>query len=194
MSYFDDAKNVEDYIKMAEGYDGRDLIEVLKTYLESGSTVLELGMGPGTDFEILREAYQVTGSDSSFVFVERYRERDASADLVLLDAVTMDIDRRFDGIYSNKVLHHLTRDDLRASFVRQAEVLNDDGILCHAFWYGKSEETHHDLRFTYYTEATLADVIGDGYEMLASKRYTEMEEEDSLLVILKKRSYTQWHQ
>ncbi len=46
MAYFDERKNVEDYIKMAEGYDGRELIAVLKKYLLAGSTVLELGMGP----------------------------------------------------------------------------------------------------------------------------------------------------
>lgn len=187
MSYFDDPKNVESYIKMAEGYDGRDLIERLNAYLKPGSTVLELGMGPGVDFELLRGSYQVTGSDHSSVFVERYRQKDEDADLVVLDAVTMDIDRIFDCIYSNKVLHHLTRDELKTSFQRQAEVLNDHGILCHAFWYGDSEETHHGMRFTYYTEETLAGVIGDTYELLESKRYTEMEEDDSLLVILRKR-------
>ncbi len=37
MTYFEEEKNVEDYIKMAEGYDGRELIEVLKKYLPPGS-------------------------------------------------------------------------------------------------------------------------------------------------------------
>ena len=171
---------------MAEGYDGRELIDGLKSYLKPGATVLELGMGPGVDFEILRETYQVTGSDHSSVFVERYRQKDADADLIVLDAVTMNIDRTFDCIYSNKVLHHLTRDELKTSFHRQADVLNEGGILCHSFWYGDAEETHHGMRFTYYTEETLIDTIGDTYELLESKRYTEMDEDDSLLVILKK--------
>jgi len=103
MSYFDDEKNVEEYVKMAEGYDGRTLIDILKKYLRNGSTVLELGMGPGKDFEILGESFRVTGSDNSKVFLDRYRERNATADLVLLDATKMDINRRFDCIYSNKV-------------------------------------------------------------------------------------------
>ena len=186
MGYFDDQENVESYIKMAEGYDGRELIEILKTYLEPSSTVLELGMGPGTDFEILSQDYQVTGSDSSSVFIERYRQKDASADLILLDAVTMDIDRTFDCIYSNKVLHHLTQDDLQASFRKQTAALNEGGILCHSFWYGDWEEEHHGLRFTYHTEASLTKAIGDGYETLVSQRYKEMEKDDSLLLILRK--------
>ncbi len=55
MGYFDDEKNAEEYVKMAEGYDGRKLIEVLNTHLRAGSNVLELGMRAGKDFELLGE-------------------------------------------------------------------------------------------------------------------------------------------
>ena len=87
MGYFDDEKNVQSYIRMAEGYDGKELIELLKTYLLEGSTVLELGMGPGKDCDMLRRSYQVTGSDNSAVFLELYRKTHPEADLLLLDAV-----------------------------------------------------------------------------------------------------------
>ena len=120
MGYFDDEKNVEEYIGMAEGYDGRELVDVLRRHLPDGATVLELGMGPGKDLEILSEFFQVTGSDSSKVFIERYRKMDPAADLLLLDAVTMDTDRKFDGIYSNKVLQHLTQQELKRSLHRQS--------------------------------------------------------------------------
>ncbi len=53
MSYFDDEQNVEAYVKMAEGYNGRNLINILKKHLPPNATVLELGMGPGVDYEIL---------------------------------------------------------------------------------------------------------------------------------------------
>ena len=41
MGYYDDLKNVEEYIGMAEGIDGRELIEVLKRYLKTDSRVLK---------------------------------------------------------------------------------------------------------------------------------------------------------
>jgi len=53
MNYYDDPKNVADYIQMAEGYNGEELIQLLQEVLPSGSTVLELGMGPGTDLDLL---------------------------------------------------------------------------------------------------------------------------------------------
>ncbi len=55
MKYFKNKKNVDEYIKMADGYDGRDIIEKLKKYLPVGSTILELGMGPGKDLDILKQ-------------------------------------------------------------------------------------------------------------------------------------------
>ncbi|MCJ7549651.1 MAG: hypothetical protein MUQ30_08210 [Anaerolineae bacterium] len=42
MGYLDDPENVEQYIEMADGYDGRELAEVLKRHLPEGETVLEL--------------------------------------------------------------------------------------------------------------------------------------------------------
>ena len=108
MGYYDSEENVQEYVEMAEGYDGRELVAVLARYLAPGATVLELGMGPGKDLALLAAHFQVAGSDSSRVFVDRYRRAHPDADLLLLDAATMDTDRRFDGIYSNKVLQHLT--------------------------------------------------------------------------------------
>jgi len=186
MGYWDDEKNVDEYIDMAEGYDGRELVGILRGHLEEGATVLELGMGPGKDLDLLGEHYNVVGSDSSSIFLDRYRQEHPDADLLLLNAATMDTDRRFDGIYSNKVLHHLTRQELAESFRRQARALNHGGILLHALWYGDREEEMHGLRFVYYTEDTIRQIIGDQLEIVESQRYTEMEEDDSLCVVLRK--------
>ena len=65
-------KTAEQYIKMAEGYDGHDLIEKLKKFLPDNSLVLELGSGPGTDLKILSETNTVTGSDFLSIFSELY--------------------------------------------------------------------------------------------------------------------------
>ena len=61
MDFYDEEKNVESYVQMAEGYDGRELVDVLKQHLAPGSTVLEVGMGPGKDLALLAEAFAATG-------------------------------------------------------------------------------------------------------------------------------------
>lgn len=186
MDYYDHPKNVEDYIKLAQGLDGRELVELLRTYLNAGATVLELGIGPGKDLELLSQYFRVTGSDKSDIFLERYRQKDQAADLVWLDAVTMEIDRRFDAIYSNKVLHHLTQADLKTSLQAQLQVLRPGGVLFHSFWYGDDAGEVAGLRYVYYTEASFRRILNGAGEIVAAERYTEMDYHDSIYFVVKK--------
>ena len=104
----------------------------------------------------------------------------------MLDAVTLGTERRFDGLYSNKVLIHLTLPELAASFRRQAGVLVPGGVALHSFWYGDTEEVYEGLRFVSYTEATLREAVGDALEVVEVARYAEMEEGDSLYVVVRR--------
>jgi SAM-dependent methyltransferase len=182
--YFSDENNVEEYIRMAEGYDGRAFVDILKGLLPSGASILELGMGPGKDLLLLSEHFQVTGSDRSSIFLEHFHATHPDADLLQLDAVTLETDRKFDCIYSNKVLIHLAREELSESFYRQAEILEPGGILFHTFWHGDTEEDFNGLRFVYYTRETLEEVLGDKFDILTFEQYAEMEEGDSFYVVL----------
>jgi len=58
MGFYDSEKGNEDYIKLAEGFDGAELIEWLCGYLSKNSSVLEVGMGPGKDLDILLKTYR----------------------------------------------------------------------------------------------------------------------------------------
>lgn len=185
MGFFDTEKGVEKYITMAEGYDGVELIKILQNYLSKDSTVLELGMGPGKDLDILKESYTVTGSDNSQIFLDKYKENHQDADVLLLDAVNIPTNRKFDCIYSNKVLHHLSKEDLVKSFQRQKEILNPNGIVFHSFWKGNKIEKIEGLLFTYYETGDLEKIMKPNFEILGLETYTEMENNDSIYVILR---------
>lgn len=186
MPYYANPDNAKHYIAMADGYDGRELIAHLREYLPRGAFVLELGMGPGKDIDLLCEHFVVTGSDQADFFVERYQKMHPKADLLLLDAATLETDRMFDGIYSNKVLYHLTRDALIASFKRQVSLLHEGGIALHSFWVGDGDENMHGLHFAYYTEETLLPLIDERLCVVEIGRYAEMAPNDSLFIILQK--------
>ncbi|MBX3053580.1 MAG: class I SAM-dependent methyltransferase [Caldilineaceae bacterium] len=188
MNFYEDPEQAEAYVQMAVGYDGRELIARLRQHLPDGATVLELGIGPGVDLDLLAVHFRATGSDRSAYFVERYRQQNPAADLLILDAVTLETDRRFDAIYSNKVLHHLTRQELRLSLARQAQLLNPGGLALHSFWAGDGEEEMMGMRFVYYTPETLAEQVGGEWTILESTFYVEMEENDSLLLLLRRGS------
>jgi trans-aconitate methyltransferase len=185
VGYYDDEHNVRQYIQMAEGYDGQLLIDRLITYIPEGSTVLELGMGPGKDLLLLSQSFQAVGSDASKVFIDIFRKDHPDSDVFQMDALAMDTQRRFNTIYSNKVLHHLLPHDLQTSLKRQAPLLNPRGVLLHSFWYGSGQDHMHGLHHVYYTEETLCDIIPETYEVIEIERYAEIEENDSLYIVLR---------
>lgn len=185
MGFYDNKETANQYIEMAKGYDGRDLIAVLRQHVPDGATVLELGMGPGVDLDILAEYYRVTGSDLSQFFIDRYRQSNPHADLMLLDAVELQTDRAFDCIYSNKVLHHLAEDDLCRSVQRQCELLTENGCVMHSFWRGEGVDEHHGLRFAYQTEESVRKIFCSNFASVVVETYTEMDDDDSLYVVAK---------
>jgi len=185
MFYFNNQKNVEAYLKMAEGYDGRELIDKLDSYLTPESSVLELGMGPGTDLDILLRKYEATGSDISDVFIDLYRKKHQDVSLIKLDAVSINTEQRFDCIYSNKVLHHISKEELISSLKRQKDILKTGGLLLHSFWLGEGAEEFDGLFFQYYCEAEIIAIAGKYFDIIDSWVYDEMETDDSIALILK---------
>jgi hypothetical protein len=99
----------------------------------------------------------------------------------------METDRRFDCVFSNKVLHHLLREDLVRSIPRQAAVLNDGGMLAHGLWYGDKIEEHGGLHFQYYEEPHIEEIFGELFDIVLMERYEEMEPGDSIFVVARKR-------
>jgi len=188
MSFYDKQENIEKYAQFIPTHDGAELVSILESQLAKDSTVLELGIGPGKDFERLAKDYDVTGSDRSLVFLNKYRQKNPQADLLQLDARTLETDKKFDCIYSNKVLIHLTRDELVNSLARQHEILNDNGLLLHSFWYGDKEDVYDDLRITYYTEQQLSDMMNELFEIVEIKRHAKMTEGDSVYVLARARA------
>ena len=186
-NYYKTKESVEEYIKLAKGVDGGHLIEKLNNYLPSNSMLLEIGSGPGTDFQILKKDYRVVGSDYSREFLSRLISSNIKDEFLNLDAVTLRTDKKFDGIYSNKVLQHLTDEELNKSTLRQFDLLNSNGIICHSFWKGEGNEVFKGLLVNYQTDANLRILFEDYFEILLLEEYNEFEVGDSLLLIGKKK-------
>lgn len=187
-NYYKSKESVEEYIRLAKDVNGGILINHLKNHLESGSQVLEIGSGPGTDWEILSEIFEVTGSDNSAKFIEHLQATFPSGDFLELDAETLKTDNKFQGIYSNKVLHHLTDDQLQASIERQFQMLNAGGVVCHSFWEGKGSEIFKGLFVNYHEENKIRKFFENHFDSLLVLHYAEFEEEDSILYLGKKKS------
>lgn len=185
--YYNRKESVDQYIKMAKDVNGEDLIKKLIQFLPSDSTVLEIGSGPGTDWKILSEIYNVIGSDNSPEFLKRLSANNPKGSFCELDAITLTTKQKFDGIYSNKVLHHLTDKELKLSVLRQAEILNPYGIICHSFWRGEGSEVFNGLFVNNHSEKNLNSFLGELFEIQLLDTYAEFEEGDSILLIAKRK-------
>jgi len=188
--YYKTKESVEEYIRLAKDVNGGELIKKLKNFLPLNSTLLEIGTGPGTDWNILNQDYNVTGSDNSTEFLNHLSSVNPKGNFFELDAITIQTNRKFDGIYSNKVLHHLKDNELKDSIKRQFDVLNSNGIICHSFWKGEGSEIFKGLFVNYHSKKALTDFFEDYFEVLLIESYAEFEEEDSLLFIGKKKDKT----
>jgi len=185
--YYKTKESVEEYIKLAKDVNGAELIEKLKLVLPTNSVLLEIGSGPGSDWKILNEFYSVIGSDNSTEFLNHLIDKNPKGEFLELDAITLKTEKKFDGIYSNKVMHHLKDNELIDSTKRQYEVLNSGGIICHSFWKGEGSEVFKGLFVNYHNYDSLERVYKDYFEIISIEIYKEFEEDDSVLLIGKKK-------
>ena len=185
--YYKTKESVDEYIKLAKDVNGSELIEKLKQVLPLNSSILEMGSGPGSDWEILNKSYAVTGSDNSSEFLKHLIAKYPMGAFLHIDAITIECEKTFDGIYSNKVLHHLKDDELIKSIKRQSEILNMNAIICHSFWKGKDFEIFKGLYVNYHDEEKIKDLFKEYFEVLSISTYQEFEEGDSILLIGKKK-------
>lgn len=181
--YYHTQASVQEYIHLAKDVNGQALITLLAQVLPLGSTVLEIGSGPGTDWRILSKSYQVTGSDNSAEFLAHLRTENPNGEFLELDAITLHTDNSYDGIYSNKVMHHLKDEELAASIQRQAQILSPNGVICHSFWKGEGTEVFKGMFVNYHTEAALNEFFKDYFEVISIESYAEFEAGDSLLLM-----------
>lgn len=170
------------------GNDGSELIKILNNYIPKSSSVLLIGMGSGRDFQNLSNYYNVTGSDFSKLLLSVYQKVHPEADLITLDPIELETKRFFDAVYSNKVLHQMSENELIQSLSKQSQILNPGGYALHSFWSGNKEEDHHGLKWIYYTEEAISDLIPSEFEIVELKTYKERIDHDSLYIVLRKKS------
>ena len=190
MGHYNTKKGIDEYILRSQNWKDPGIIKILKKYLPKHATLLELGMGPGRDFDILQKIYKATGSDKSKRFLDRYKKLHKDSNLVKLDAITIRINKKFDCVFSNRVLHHLTKSQLKRSLARQNEILNQDGIAFHTFWKGSITEKKKGLYWVYYQKEPLKKILKQYFKILELEIFSSDKKNDSIYAVLKKLTKT----
>jgi len=189
VDFYNNPSKVDEYEKMCDEYDGTEIYKVLESHLTKDSTLLELGSGPGNDILHLRNKYRVTGSDLSDEFLLRCGTRFSDVPFHKLDAVSIDTPKVFDGIFSNKVLHHLEQVKLEESLKRQQQVIKPNGIFAHTFWLGGKEFTMEGMLFKFYDRDELLGLVSKYFTIRETYDYKEFEEGDSIFIVAQNNKY-----
>ncbi len=188
MGYYDEADNAKTYMQMIENEQNFYLVNQTIKYFSKNMKVLELGSGAGHDLKKLDENFEVVGSDNAEPFIRHLKDTFYDLRILRLNAISMDTHKKFDAIYSNKVLHHLQKDDLKQSLQNQSNVLTSKGLMLHGFWQNiDALDTPKDLIFNTYNEASIKEYIPDSLELLKFEIYQEYEEADSFYILLQKK-------
>ncbi|MCB0739309.1 MAG: class I SAM-dependent methyltransferase [Bacteroidetes bacterium] len=185
--YYHTSESVKEYIELAKDVNGAEHIAEIQKYLAENSKLLELGTGPGTDFEILSKTYHVTGSDYSSEFIKHLENKYPKAKLLEVNAAQIPSETIFDGIYSNKVLHHLSDNELESSVKTQHAALTENGLICHTFWKGEGYEIFKGMYVNYHSKAEIKGLFQNHFEIIELTEYAEFEEGDSIRLIARKK-------
>lgn len=186
----ENSNNIEEE-PLIEEYNHR-IVNLLDEYLLDHSTILELGSGNGADLAKLSKNYQVIGLDISKENIQKINEKYPELEMRLIDVREMDIDGKFDCIYSNKLLSYLTKEELTKVLEMKANHLNDEGMILMTLNYGdyrEEQDQENNLINSYYTEFDISQLVPESLRIDLIDSYAEEEKEDSLLVILRKRSF-----
>jgi SAM-dependent methyltransferase len=140
--------------------------------LRPGGRVLEIGSGPGYDALELEEAgLSVRRTDVTPAFVRMLRRAGHEADV--LDPLVDDLDdpanpgERYDAVWADACLLHVSRDNLPVVLTRLAAATRIDGLLCASFKEGDGDgwSVHGHVRarrhFTYWRSEGLRAILDD---------------------------------
>ena len=162
------------------------VVEQFIQKIEFNKKILEIGSGTGHDYKKLREKYNITGSDYSDSFLQLLNKKFKNDKFLKLNALSMDIDEKFDVIYSNKVLHHLTPEQLKISLENQYNCLNENGLLFHALWQGSVKKSAPKEMPDVKYEFQDIEILKGKFKIKEFITYKERSANDSFIVILEK--------
>lgn len=179
-----DKEMVANYCKMMEDYNNDYILNIFCEKIPKEVSVLELGFGTGKDYLYLKDFYNITASDYSQEFINVFNQN-YNDKILTIDAITIEVEKKFDCIYSSKVLNSLDEEQIIESFKRQYQVLNEGGYIFHTLWYGDKEEDD-----SFINKQTLIKLLELDYEFVEFNYYKEADfiesEYDSVIIIGRK--------
>ena len=184
MGYFHRQDSVADYAEQYASQSCKPLLDLLLAQLPKGSTLLELGMGPGADMVHLKQHFQATGSDFSEPFLNLAEQRFPDLPLIKLDAETLATQQHYAAVYSNRLMRYLSDPQLENCLYRLQAVISPGGVFCHSFELGDQPAYLQNGLHIYPRSAEdISDLVGRFFTVEQSAGFTDPQGFEALAVI-----------
>ena len=184
MNCFENIEIVEKFLKRHKNYDGRVAL-ILRSYLKKNAKVLNIGLNDGKDYEVLDTWYDTVAIESSQHLIDIYKKKNKNALISNCDDVKLDLDKKFDCIFTNKFLNRMTLLELKESLVNQANLLEEGGKVFHFFCDGEGELLLGGVMLNLFTEADLKEIMPETFEIVKVSKYL-LDSRFSYMILKKK--------
>jgi ubiquinone/menaquinone biosynthesis C-methylase UbiE len=144
-------KIAEEYYKNKKGLYPKNDLEKFLYYLSQGSSILDLGCGPGQASKIFCERkYLVTGLDFSEEMIKIGKKEIPNAKFILEDIRNLNKvfrNEMFEGAWACASLLHIPKKDIPSVFNQVYNVLKNQGVFYVSVKEGEGEKDLTDERY-----------------------------------------------
>jgi len=142
-------KIVDKYIELVDRKHPIKQAEKFLSLIKPGSSILDLGCGPGRDAKIFADKdYKVTGVDLAENMIKAAKNRVPNAEFKVMNINNLEfIDNSFDAIWSSMCFPHVPKDMVPDALTEAFRVLNNEGIMFVSIKKGEGEFVESDTRY-----------------------------------------------
>ena len=159
ISFYDD--NARDFFQKTRDLDMGALYAPFLRLLPPGTHILDAGCGSGRDsLHFLNNGFAVTAFDASNEMA-RMAAGLIGQPVLRLSFRDVDFVERFDGVWANASLLHVSRDEIDESVRRLGRSLKAGGVLFASFRYGNGEAFRGGRLFNDYTEEAVRTMFAE---------------------------------
>lgn len=150
--------------------------------LKEGSTILDLGCGPGNIAKFLvnqDKGYKILGVDLSSEMLKLARQNVPAGEFVIGDIRHLQLELKFDATIASFCIIHLDDDEVMELFKRTYNLLNEQGFLYLSFMNGgipgfeKASFSDKEMYFNYFSFDEIEKILEYLGYVLISRYFCE---------------------
>lgn len=193
------AKTIEGYNRCAGAFVAKHMslgiyeqfVREFSNCLKEGSTILDLGCGPGNIAKFLvnqNKGYKILGVDLSSEMLKLAHQNVPTEHFVIGDIRDLQLERKFDAVIASFCIIHLEDDEAIGLLRKTRDLLNDQGFLYLCFMNGgipgfdKASFSNEEMYFNYFSPDEIKKILENLDYKVLSMHFHEYRRKDGQVI------------